>query len=289
MKKLIYFVKSVVLFIWLLGIIYALFYNTQMANAYGFSIYIVPILAVLSISLITYRFIGLLIRSDEIENEFTTIVNHIFRTPLTRILWISNELKTSESYTERQAQVTDIENATNRLLGIVDTIFGIKDIHNQSSYVFKAVSIREIVETSLLKHSVAIKQKNIKMDISIFNEMPLLTADLKKISFVMDVLIENAIIYTPNNGGIIVDCQVINNKIVFYVADSGIGITFFEKLRMFSKFYRSKRAVSINPDGMGLGLYLARAIIKRHGGKIYAKSKGSNAGATFFIELPLNR
>lgn len=277
------------LFGWLLAIVYGLFYNIDISLQYNISIFIIPILAIISIVSITYRFIRLLVKSDRLENEFTTIVNHIFRTPLTRIAWIANELKAELPYEDRQAYTKDIENATSRLLSIVDTIFGIKDIHNKSSYVFKAVSIREIVETSLLKHSTLINQKNINLKVSMFEKMPLLTADLKKVSFVIDVLIENAVMYTQTGGNIVIDCKTEGNKMIFFVADNGIGMNIFERMNIFNKFYRGKKAKSINPDGMGLGLYLSKIIIGRHHGRIYAKSSGMDSGSVFYIELPLNR
>jgi signal transduction histidine kinase len=51
----------------------------------------------------------------------------------------------------------------------------------------------------------------------------------------------------------------------------------------------NKRAVLMNPDGMGLKLYLSKQVIARHKGRIYAKSKGVNRGTTFFVELPLKK
>jgi signal transduction histidine kinase len=80
-----------------------------------------------------------------------------------------------------------------------------------------------------------------------------------------------------------------NNKLLFYITDTGMGLSFYDKYRIFARFYRSPRAVLAYPDGLGLRLYLSRQIIKLHGGKIYAKSKGKNKGSAFFIELPLNR
>jgi signal transduction histidine kinase len=62
-----------------------------------------------------------------------------------------------------------------------------------------------------------------------------------------------------------------------------------DKLMIFQKFYRSKKAILMNTDGMGLRLYLSKEIIKRHHGRIYAKSNGVNEGTTFFIELPFQK
>jgi signal transduction histidine kinase len=59
-------------------------------------------------------------------------------------------------------------------------------------------------------------------------------------------------------------------------------------MRVFSKFYRSKKAILMNPDGMGLKLYLSKQIIQRHHGKLHAFSLGRDKGASFYMELPLS-
>jgi signal transduction histidine kinase len=214
-------------------------------------------------------------------------VNHTFRTPLTRINWVSKELEKDLSQAERLIHLQNLNNATGRLLEIVDILVGIRDIKNTAGYVFAATSFRDIVEKSIVKYREKIKKKNLIFKISTFHEIPLLTLDLKKIAFVVDTLMENAILYTPPGGKILVDCLPKGKRgLLFYVTDTGMGLTSYEKMRLFAKFFRSKRAVLAHPDGMGLCLYLAKQIIVRHRGKIYAKSKGKNKGSVFFFELP---
>jgi len=248
------------------------------------------VLALLVVVCFLYFYIRLRIRANKTEYEFTSIVNHTFRTPLTRINWISKELEKEMPQNEKLLYLQNLNNATNKLLEIVDLIVGIKDIKNTTGYVFTATSIRDIVERSIVKYKDEIKKKNITFQVSTFKDIPLLTIDLKKITFVIDALIENAIIYTPSEGKILIDCILkLNHKLLFYITDTGMGLTFYDKSRIFSKFYRSKSAVLAYPDGMGLRLYLSKEIIARHNGKIYAKSEGKNKGAVFFIELPLNK
>jgi signal transduction histidine kinase len=161
-----------------------------------------------------------------------------------------------------------------------------KDVGNKSTYFFKPTSLRVIVEGSISKYRKVIEEKKFNFRIGTFNDIPLLTADLKKLSFVFDVIVENALYYTPAGGSITLDAKLENNKVTFYAVDSGIGLSFMERMRIFSRFYRADRARLMYTDGMGLGLYLAKKIVKSHGGKIYAKSRGINKGATFFVELP---
>ena len=246
---------------------------------------------VLIVIYLLYSYIKLQIRANKAEYEFTSIVNHTFRTPLTRINWISKELEQREmSQDEKLLYIQNLNNATEKLLEIIDLIAGTKDVKNATGYVFVATSLRDIVEKSIIKYREEINKKSITFQVSAFKDIPMLTLDLKKIGFVFDALLENAVFYTPKEGKILMDCIVQKNgKLLFYITDTGMGLTFYEKRRIFSRFFRSKRAVLAYPDGTGLRLYLSKQIIKLHNGRIYAKSEGENKGSAFFIELPLSR
>ncbi|HAQ03085.1 hypothetical protein A2467_01135 [Candidatus Nomurabacteria bacterium RIFOXYC2_FULL_36_8] len=250
-----------------------------------------PILALIAVLYILYNFIKFYLKNRETEYEFTSIINHTFRTPLTKISWISKELeKIDLSREERVSNIQNLNNATNKLLAIVDLIVGIKDIKRADGYLLTKASFRDIVEKSIERYREDIVKKNIVFKISSFQEIPLLVLDLSKISFVVDTIIENAILYTPAGGSILIDCILKpNHTLLFYVADTGIGLSFYDKMKIFGRFFRSKKARLSYPDGMGLKLYLSRQIVKRHGGSIYAKSKGRGQGSVFFIKLPVNR
>jgi signal transduction histidine kinase len=235
---------------------------------------------------VCYQYIRYKIKDDKLEQEMISIINHTFRTPLTSIIWYTKELEGNIPQNEKNLYLQNLNNSANKILNIVDILAGIKDVKNTSGYLFKAISLREIVENSIKKYRDIITKKNIVFQVSTFKDMPLLTVDLKKISFVIDTIVENAISYTKKDGKILIDCINNSDKLTFFISDTGIGLSLKDKMMIFSKFYRGKRAVLINTDGMGLKLYLSREIIKRHHGKIYAKSNGKDEGSTFFIELP---
>ena len=248
----------------------------------------VSLLAVLFVVL--YYYIKLYLEARKADYEFTSIVNHTFRTPLTRINWISKELeKRDMSQDERMLYLQNLNNATERVMEIVDLIAGIKNIKNISSYNFEATSLRDILENSISKHREGINKKNITFQVPTFKDIPLITIDLKKITLVIDALLENAVMYTSQNGKIFIECIFDHKKITFYVGDNGFGLSQWDKRRIFSKFFRSKSAVLAYPDGMGLRLYLSKQIAKRHHGRLYVKSAGLNKGATFILELPITK
>jgi signal transduction histidine kinase len=228
-------------------------------------------------------------RENRLETEIISIVNHAFRTPLTNIMWNSKELEKNLPQNEKFLYLQNLNNSANKILNVIDVLTGIKNVKNTSGYFFEAISIREIVEKSIKKYSDKITKKNLTFQVSVFKDIPLLTLDLKKISFVIDTIIENAISYTKKDGKILIDCISNNKKLILYISDTGIGLGVLDKLMIFSKFYRNKRAKLMNTDGMGLKLYLSRQIIKRHKGEIYARSNGIDEGTTFFIELPFRK
>ena len=282
-------IRITALFIYILFIFYLAFRNAYLTSLYNLPKWLIPAIFLASILYICYEYIKLKMKEDKLESEIISIVNHTFRTPITSIIWHTKELEKNIPQNEKLLYIQNINNSTSKLLNTIDILVGIKNIKNTSGYSFQATSIREIVEKSIKKHRDQINKKGITFQIPTFKDIPLLTVDLKKISFVVDTIIENATFYANQNGRIIVDCVSNPKRIVLYISDTGIGLSMIDKMMLFSKFYRGRRAKLMNTDGMGLRLYLSKQIIKRHNGRIYAKSNGRGEGTTFFIELPFSR
>jgi len=266
-----------------------IFKNKEITENYNLPPWLISSIFLISILYICYKYIVYKITKDKLEDEIISIINHSFRTPLTGVIWNVKELEKNIPQNEKFLYLQDINNGANKILSIIDVLVGIKDVKNTSGYFFEAISVGEIVEKSIKKYRDKITKKNITFQLSLFKNIPLLTVDLNKISFVIDTLIENAIFYTKQDGKILIDCITDSKKITLFISDTGIGLGFMDKILIFNKFYRNKKAKLMNTDGMGLRLYLSKQIIKRHKGKIYAKSNGLNEGATFFIELPFQK
>ncbi len=125
-------------------------------------------------------------------------------------------------------------------------------------------------------------------------KLALANLDWEKISEVATNLIDNAIKYTPKNGKVFVrlqnlDIKTANPKVKFSISDNGIGISQDEMRNLFKKFSRSENSSVINTEGTGLGLYVAKKIIKDHGGNIWAKSEGRGKGSEFCFKLPIGK
>jgi len=113
-----------------------------------------------------------------------------------------------------------------------------------------------------------------------------LLADRARIEQAVRRLVENAVRYSPNGGGIEVDIVSAMADVVLSVHDHGIGIPIAEQQRIFEMFYKATTGVQYDEGGLGIGLFLAREITRRHGGDIWFESE-EGSGTTFRLRLPL--
>ena len=116
--------------------------------------------------------------------------------------------------------------------------------------------------------------------------LPIVSIDPDRMAQAVGNLLSNAVKYTPAGGQVVVTAVVHADTLVFTVQDSGSGIDPAEIDKIFEPFYRSSRETRF-PQGMGLGLSIAREIVNAHGGQISARSKHGQ-GSLFEIKLPIS-
>jgi len=133
-----------------------------------------------------------------------------------------------------------------------------------------------------------IKAKHIKLANDLPKKLPPIYMDQKKMELVMQNIIENAIKYTPEYGTIRYKAKIEDNNLVVSVKDNGVGIPEKEQSKLFTKFFRAENVVRMQTEGSGLGLFIVKNIIERHGGKIIINSQ-EGKGAEIKISLPVNK
>jgi signal transduction histidine kinase len=109
--------------------------------------------------------------------------------------------------------------------------------------------------------------------------------DKARMEFVIQVLFENALAYTPTGKNVEVTVGHSGRKAFISVTDHGIGMDHKTISRLFTEFFRADNAKRVDTDGFGVGLYLAKSVVRRHKGKLEAFSDGLNAGSTFVVTL----
>ncbi|OHA27044.1 MAG: hypothetical protein A3D52_01120 [Candidatus Taylorbacteria bacterium RIFCSPHIGHO2_02_FULL_44_36] len=224
--------------------------------------------------------------SDLLKYEFITTVTHKFRTPLTHIKWSSDNLLKSNLVGPEREQLEHIKTANLKLIELTNLLVKLPGVESDVyNYHIRSGDISNIIQEIADSLAGQAKAKNISVTKNI---NPELTAsfDSNRIKFVIQVLIENAIHYTPNNSKVTVAAYRDGKDIVCSVEDSGIGISRENMPLLFSKFYRGDKARMADTEGVGIGLSVAKEIISRHRGKIWAKSTGLNKGSTFYFSLP---
>jgi signal transduction histidine kinase len=118
--------------------------------------------------------------------------------------------------------------------------------------------------------------------ISDIRENLFINGDRLLLQMAVNNLVDNAIKYSPKEATVTLCLHEYNNRIVLEVKDEGMGITAYEKEKIFNKFYRAGNAATRAAKGTGLGLYLTKKIIRQHNGSIFV-SDNTPAGTIFTI------
>jgi signal transduction histidine kinase/CheY-like chemotaxis protein len=146
--------------------------------------------------------------------------------------------------------------------------------------------IKEIINTK--KQDKKVRASDLKLAIKKSNfKVPLVLADRKNIEHVISNIVDNAVNYT-DKGQVSISFQKENKRLKVSISDTGIGMSSADKAHIFEKFSRGTRAVSVNPNGSGLGLYIANEIMKAHGSGIKVEKTEINKGTVFSFHLKIS-
>ena len=234
---------------------------------------------------------------DEAKSDFLSIASHQLRTPLTAIKGYASMILEGSygkiSATTKSA-VDKIFQSSQRLVLIIGDFLDISHIEQGTmQYDFAALDVRELAkgltdEFKATIESSTDKSKALKISFEADEKENFsVNADRNKIRQVVSNLIDNSIKYTPA-GFVKVSLSKIaeNGNVLLKIEDSGIGISAETMPNLFKKFGRARSLSSAYANGSGLGLYVAKEIIKAHKGKIWAESEGEGRGSRFYVELP---
>jgi len=228
------------------------------------------------------------------QSDFITIVAHQLRTPLSGLSWILEMLGKKELgplTLEQEKLINDGRKAMKESLKTVEDLLNAAQIEEgRFGFQFSTADMQKIIENVLIKFEPVAKINDIKL---IFQrpefQLKPFVMDPLRIKLVLEILVDNALKYNVKNGEVRVKIDPMEGRpfILISVEDTGIGISREDLSRLFTKFFRSKAALKGQTSGIGLGLYLAKNIIQRHGGKIWAKS-ALGRGSIFTFSLPID-
>jgi signal transduction histidine kinase len=245
-------------------------------------------LVLLVVFLFIFQMIWRKLRSYEnLKYEFVTIIAHKFRTPLTQIKWILESVLAGETDSFKRESLANIGQSTKTLISLTNTLVELNHSTNKSvtTYSFERLNICDLVSKTADTLKERFHEKNIFFGIECSEPDIFAKVDRSRIEFVIQTIIENSINYSPVGMEVKIFVQKIGHKVKITVVDHGIGIASSDMSRIFTKFFRSKNAQTMDTEGFGVGLYLAQSIVKRHKGKMEVFSEGVNMGSSFSVIL----
>ncbi|MBI2410742.1 MAG: hypothetical protein HYV32_02535 [Candidatus Kerfeldbacteria bacterium] len=226
---------------------------------------------------------------DQAKSEFMSIASHQLRTPLAGIIGYLSMIKDGDYGVldkEKTPVISDVLDASQRLSRLVNTFLNVTRIEAGRFVMnFTTAPFDQVIEAMYKELKPTADKKQVKL-IYKKTALPEAEVDVDKIKDVILNLVDNAIKYTPQ-GSVTISAEANSKKIHVRVADTGVGIANGEAKNLFNKFVRGSEIARVNPNGSGLGLFIAKKIVEGHGGKIWAESPGESKGTTFHFEIPI--
>lgn len=226
----------------------------------------------------------------ESKTEFITTSAHQLRTPLNAMSWAFESLYNSLEKKELKEIAAQGMDLSERALKIINDLLDVIQIEEgQYGYYFKETGIVDLIEKVVEEARPVAKEYGITLKFEPSASEYNITIDPNRIGIVLSTLIDNAIRYNTENGSVNISIEKLEKEpyLQINVSDTGIGIPPEEIGRIFEKFYRGSAASQAEPNGSGLGLYIVKNIVERHGGKVWVESTPGR-GSTFHFTLPLN-
>lgn len=244
---------------------------------------------------ITAVFIGRLFwnkshEADLLKYEFVTIMAHRLRTPLTRIKWMVEALLPKTQGDNEQKFLHEVSGSTNELIELVDVMLKTsKEDEKHYSYTFAPTDVVKIAHELLVDLANQFQKKNLSSSFSADPDTPLVLADTRRLAAAIRIILENTLLYTDPGDTITVRITPKKESVVVSVTDTGIGISHDDIPYIFEKFFRTHKATLAYTEGVGLGLFMVKRIILKHGGEIGITSPGEGKGTTVWFTLPIVR
>ena len=232
--------------------------------------------------------------ANRVKSEFLATMNHELRTPLNAIIGFSDVMRTEAlgpiGSPKYQEYVRDINESGCLLLSLINDLLDMSKIESgKEELLEEAVKLQSAADIALKLVSDRVAKKNIRVEMDMGAQIPLLWADERKIKQILTNLLSNAVKFTPDEGTITVKawCRP-RSGFVIQVADTGIGMASDEIPKALSKFGQIGSSLSRNYDGTGLGLPLAKSYVELHGGSLDLQSE-PDIGTTVSLRFPASR
>ena len=226
---------------------------------------------------------------ERVRRDFVANVSHEFRTPLTAIQGFAETLLAGamNDPQNRERFLGIIVEHSRRLARLTEDLLMLSNMDaDRLELETRRIPVGPFVESCIETSTPRAKDKDLKLLVNLAERVPDIAGDRRRLTEVLQNLLDNAIQYTPAGGQIMVSAGPKNGEVIFTVSDTGIGIPQADQPRIFERFYRVDVARSREVGGTGLGLSIAKHLIENHGGKIWVESEVGR-GSQFHFSVPI--
>jgi signal transduction histidine kinase len=224
--------------------------------------------------------------AEELKSTFISIVSHELRTPVALIKGYVGTLRRDDADWDPDVvrdSLAVIEDEADRLAGLIDDLL---DASRLAAGVL-AIEAGDVALGPLLERVVTrfrTQAAGYRFSLEIAGDLPLVRGDEQRLTQVVSNLLSNAVKYSPEGSQIRVRADASPSEIVVCVSDEGLGIAPADAPHIFNRFFRSPD-IARSTKGTGLGLFLAKAIVEAHRGRIWVDPRARH-GATLCFSLP---
>jgi len=230
-------------------------------------------------------------RTDEIQSllrqkdVFINQLGHDLKTPLTPLVTLLPVLKSKVDDNKAKELIETLEQNTEYMRGLVEKTIQLALINSPNTKLdFKKKNLKNLIEKNVEKNRIYFKENKVYLDNGINNDIDV-EVDSFHFEELIDNLFTNAVKYSGSKKPkIVVEAESDKDKVVVSIKDNGVGMTEDQIKNIFDEFYK---ADSSRHDfkSSGLGMTIAKRIVEKHGGKIWAESPGPGKGSTFYFTL----
>lgn len=226
-------------------------------------------------------------KATQARDDLLAIVSHDLRNPLNVIMMhLASMLQGFEREERRKSrpQLQGVHRAARRMNLLIEDLLDTVSIESGRLSVDEGrVDVGPLLSEALEAVSLLATSKSLNLVNNLPADLPMVSADARRIQQVLVNLLGNAIKFTPQGGTITVGAQHADRMVICSVTDTGPGIAEADLPHLFERLWQSK---STTGTGTGLGLFIVKGIVESHGGKVWVESK-ADQGSTFFFSLPV--
>lgn len=224
------------------------------------------------------------------KSEFISIAAHQLRTPLSAVKWAMRLLMDGDLGVMNSSQLKLLGRGyeTNeKMIQLVNDLLNVSRIEDgRFGYRFNKANIVETITSIVTNSAISAREHGINVNFDVpAQPIPPFVFDQEKVSLAIQNITDNAIKYTPSGGSVAINIVVKDKFVKISIHDTGVGVPKNQIDRLFSKFFRAENVMHMQTSGSGLGLFIVKNIITRHGGEISVESE-ENKGSTFWFTLP---